>query len=367
MDEQVSTPQNILDRQIQAFQFRIQQTLDLRDEEIERLALLLNTTKSQILEARETLKDLDRQIREAEENNSGNAKRRKTEAGTSIARMNRAHHQTVKDIQDQQAREIAELQASFEAEIGRVASGDGRNEQENQRLDEEMERVRAQTRDYRDEAARVQEQEAARQMEMVDGLQGADNEVIEELQYIVEQRNTERFENLRQSRDKLKHCIDTLDSMARSHASDLGERQRRLREIEARYEAELARLEDMHAHRVAMLSGHLDEANKRARVLMRAAHRLERSNQQQLKDTMRDLAAMKRKALANTDRPMVRPEDGAKIRDLQRLVDRHRQVLDGKDEQLRQVREMNERLKSSVWKVRHDIKYRSIQRALQDD
>ena len=367
MDGLASPPQNVLDRQIEAFQFKIQQTLNLRDEEIERLSIILNTTKSQILEAKETLKELDRQIQEAKDQKLGSAKRRKAEASTRIARIKRAHHQQVKDLQDQQTMEINELQASFETEIGRVSAIVAeRREEEAAKIDEEMERVRTQTQTYLDEVAKMQEEERSRQMEIVDGLQSVDNEVIEELQYIVQQRNTERFENLRQSRDKLKHCVETLDAMTRSHAADLGERQRRLREIESKYEIELGRIEDMHAHRVAMLKGHLVEATKRAAVLMRASHHLERSNQQQLKGTIRDLAAMKRRAMANTDRPMVRPEDGARIQNLNRLADKHRRVMESKDEQLRQVREANDRLKSDVWRVRHDLKYREIQRALAD-
>ena len=358
MQDAENTPPNVLDRQIQSFQFKIQQTLNLQDEEIERLSVLLNNTKTKILEAKERIKELDRDIKAAEEQKIGDAKRRKTEAKTKIAKIKRSHHQEVKDLQDQQTAEVSELQANFETEIDRVSSiSNEKNREETAKIEEEMKRIREQTQDFQEKVAQMQKQDESEQAEMVEGLQNVDFEVIEELQYIIEQRNSERFMSLQQSRDKLKQCIETLDRMMRSHAVDLNERQRRLKEIDSKYETELARLEDMHAHKVAMLKGHLDEANKRTEVLMKASHHLERSNQKQLKETMKDLALMKRKSLANSDKPMVRPEDAAKIRELNGLVDKQRMVLASKDEQLRQARSVNEQLKSEVWRLRHELKF----------
>jgi hypothetical protein len=61
-DDPPAPPPNVLDRKVLAFQFCIQQTLSLRDEEIDRLSTHLATAKSAIPLSKQRIRELDQEI-----------------------------------------------------------------------------------------------------------------------------------------------------------------------------------------------------------------------------------------------------------------------------------------------------------------
>ena len=104
--ENIEPNSQIYDRKVKYCQFRIQEAICLHDDEINRIANRLNQYKALIHETKEKIDNLSRQIEEEKESKQGERKRRQAELNVGIARIKASHHQSLQDLQKQQAEEI---------------------------------------------------------------------------------------------------------------------------------------------------------------------------------------------------------------------------------------------------------------------
>jgi chromosome segregation ATPase len=362
-DDESATPPNVLDRKARAFQFRIQQTLSLRDEEIERLSTHLTTLKSTILLSKQRLRELDQEIQDASEYRRGDENRRQATRSAALARFKSSHHQSIQEMQQSQTGEIEHEQELFEQELEAISETGARKLDEAEAdLDQAIAKFRGQLQGYQREAASIQEHEESVAADMLASIDTVGHDAIANLQDMIKQRNTERFQNLQGSRMKLASCVETLDTMGRSHSLAVADRRRALKEIEQRYETDLAKLEERHRPKLARLAQRLGDTQERTKTLLRAAHHLEHTNQRQLKATLKDLDAMKRKSEMLGEDEMVAPEDLQRVEGRKAELLRLQRLLSQKEVRLLEARQDNEALKKELWRVRHNLKFRSAAR-----
>jgi hypothetical protein len=364
MDESGITAENIANRQAESIQFRVQQHLSLYDDEIERLSTVLNRVKTRILESRQQIREIDAQIIETREYKSGAAKRKQVGISTSLAKVKARQHQELQQLQTVQTAEIEMEQAEFEAGMERLTdSANAKLAESTEELDNEISKLRGQLATYRASADKIQQHEEAVLSDMEEHVETVNSGVIDELHQIVQQRNAERYQNLHQSREKLTLCIDTLDHMTRSHSLAVNERRVAIKEIEKKYESDLAAAEEHHRAKITRLRSTLVEVSARTKTLLRAAHHLERTNQKQLNETMRDLELMRSRTLARTDNPLLRAEDTAGVEAARKALNGLARQRAVKEEGLSQARGANDGLKREIWRVRHDLRFVGGRRA----
>jgi hypothetical protein len=152
--------------------------------------------------------------------------------------------------------------------------------------------------------------------------------------------------------------------MVRSHALAVAERRRTLKEIEQKYEADLLKLEERHRPKLARLAQRLGDTQERTKTLLRAAHHLEHSNQKQLNATLKDLDAMRRKSEMVAEKELATPEDFQNLEARKRELVRMQRLIAQKEVRLVEARQTNEGLKKEIWRVRHDLKFRSARSRL---
>ena len=352
-------PRNFYDRQVAAFQFKIQQSLNLHDEEIERLSVHLAKTKAKILQAKEQLGNLNREIAETVESKTGMRKRSKASVYEYIARINVGHNHHIQEIQNQQRERIEGLQRHFENEMDRLTGYSSQKlNEKTAALNKKIVRMRNHIKEYEETAVAMQSQDVERDLEVSGDVYSVDHGVIDELQTIIEQRYIERSENLRSSKAKLQKCVDALDVMTQSHSKDVKTRQDHLRDIEENYHVTLNQMQEAQQFKIAMLKGHLDKARMRTNTLLRAAHYLEHKNQKQLKEVVRDLEIMNAKSQLRKDQSLIKESDFAKITELGKKVEKARQIRDEKEDKLHKVRRNNGELKKEVWRLRHEVRFK---------
>lgn len=364
MDDSGITPENILDRQADTIQFRVQQHLSLYDDEIERLSSVLNGVKTRILESRQQIRELDAQMIEAREYQGGALKRKQVGISTSLAKVKSRHHYELQQLQTVQTAEIEMEQAEFEAGMERLTESANANLAESTSdFDMEIAKLRRELAGYLDSSAKIEQHEEAVESDMEAHVVTVNYAVIDELHQIVEQRNAERYQNLQQSKEKLTLCIDTLDQMSRAHALAVEERRNAMRAIEQKYESDLQSVEERHRAIIARLHPRLADVNERTKTLLRAAHHLERTNQRQLSATLRDLELMRSRTVARTDSALLRPEDAQAVAAAQKKKVALARAREGKEEALAHARGTNDDLKREIWRVRHEVRFAGGRRA----
>lgn len=359
MGENLRTP--VLDRQMQYCHFRIQQAINLHDDELERLERRLNLCKSKILETGEQIQQLDRQIIEAREKRDGELKRRKAGYNVMISRMKATHHQVVQELQELQTQEIDKLQHDFEMTLGELSSSSSQIIQGDlKKINKEIMNLQATIDEIKQ---RIEESQQQSQVEEVSDEQctSINFGIIEELQHIAQVRNEERFSNLQQSKSKLAQCVNAIDELTRNHDIEVENLQKLIKKADKRYESTIHRIEDEEHYKMANLKGHLLEAEKRAKTLQNAASKLESDNQKQLQQTMSELDSMKRNSIVEVfddepDEKQIKAYESAKS-----MLAQLSKEMTEKDDQLVEKRKRNEALKREIGRIKHEIRFRNQQ------
>jgi chromosome segregation ATPase len=360
MGDDPPIPGAVLDRQIEAFQFRIQQSLTLHDDELDRLSGHLNTVKSKILESKERIQELSREIEDAREMKSGDSTRQNATVSAAVAKCRSLHHQRLHEIQTAQTAEIEAEQRVFESGMDDITTYSQQKQSDAVgEIEREIAKVRAQIESYRDSTAKLVNQDETISADMVQNLQIIDQGAIEELQNVIQQRNQERYNNLQQSKEKLSQCVAALEDMSRSHGLAVADRRRALKEIQQKYEANLTKIEEAHGPRLLRLEQQLNDVQKRHRVLSRAAHHLEQSNQRELRSTMTSLDSMKRKCLMTTEAQLLTQNDLATVEARKKQVTKWQRALLTQDDRLRTLHHENETLKRDLWRLQHELRFPS--------
>ena len=101
------------ERTIQGFQFKIQQAIAIRDEEINRLSETLVTYKSKIVQAKEEIERIEHDIEIAKYTKESLYRCNQASYERKIALKKAQHNELIQSIQKEQAEEIDEMQRQF--------------------------------------------------------------------------------------------------------------------------------------------------------------------------------------------------------------------------------------------------------------
>ena len=347
----------ILDRQIRSFQFKIQQQLTLHDEEIQRLADRLNITKSRIIESREKINELDKEIEGALHSKEAAAKMQQASFNTQFARQKASFNTSIQNLQNQQLAEITQLHNEFEEKLKSIPStGRGASHENLIRTLREIENVKTKIQTFRSQTTKIKQETDMIQNEENNDI-GIDFSPIQNLQETIQRRQQERIDNLNQARDKLRQCVSALEKMVEDHDSDVSKIRSKLDGIDEEYQKKIDRLNQKHALKVELLQTHLNEAEKRARALMRAARHLGLTNHKQLRETVFDLDKMKQKTLEQADDIAIRSEDKEQYNDMKKEVFELKRRMNEKENQLEFLKKENQQLKREYGKLRHELRF----------
>ena len=105
---------SVLNKQIQDFQFRIQQTVILHDEEINRLSDLLIMLKSEIIKGQQDLNSLVERIEHIYENRAYLSKKKVISRENTMARLKANHNKKIQELQTKMQEEISYVHQEFE-------------------------------------------------------------------------------------------------------------------------------------------------------------------------------------------------------------------------------------------------------------
>lgn len=358
------TPKSFLNRQVQSFQFKIQQKLILYDEEIGRLSDRLNMTKSQIHAEKERIQQLDREISSANEYKDGETRRKTASFNALIARAKANYHSQLQSIQKQHMEEITELQNDFEIQLQRFPKTNDASSSSIKQVEEQIENYKNKIEAYRTQTIKIQqenkkfESEFGNPDEAVEGENLAiDFSPIEKLQDAIKQRQMERFENLNQSKQKLSQCIDMLESMSNDHMRNVNEKQQQIRELEEDYNLNLQRIEEKHNTSMELLKIQLSEVEKTTRAFLRAAKHLGSANHKQMVEAIHELDIKKQKSFEITDKDVLEADEKAQRQQLKKEISKLRRRLKHGEDDLLQLQQDNQDIKREVWRLKHELKF----------
>jgi chromosome segregation ATPase len=351
-----------LERQVQLFQFKIQQKIALRDDELDRIAKELTLYKSGIAEANIRIHQLDRdieatkyQVRGGRQCNQASLQarmaRRKAEHSHAVRELDSQHALTVDDLHQQFAETIEQMRESHQSQL---------NEQL-QALDDEKKGVEADILRYRES---ITEAEQAAETEEEDcsenGCFEGDDQMIGRLRDTIRARNAERVESLLNSKTKLTECLHVLETLDRDHERNVSEARKGIEAIDARYRDELAQLKQTEKSARSQLAQALRKAQKRLKQLQSARRTLQFRQREEMKTASLNIAMMEKEMASSAPIFLKDAVDGERLKKVERRrgnVAASRRMREAKEAKLFECRELNGNLKREVAEKKHRLRY----------
>jgi hypothetical protein len=350
-----------LDRQMKVFQFKIQQEIAVKDEEIERTYRDLTEYKARILQMKGNLQRLTSEIESQKRQQHGKQQYDSVSFEATLARRKILHNEQVRAIQAEQADDIDALQRDIASTLARVAEhGQTRASEALKAVEDEMEKTRTQIRTYEESISKLRDGEGPQ--DASDSLAGElEDERASQLRSIIRARNSERLESLLDSKRKLTECVQVLDEMDRSHATDTARARQRLEQTDARYVGALDRLKAKRADVRAQQTNRLHSAKSGIARMDRALRHLQSGHQQRLKEASWQFGIIQLQFAASA--PVVRTDDlnrdqAAKIEQKKARLKAVKQTVAQKEQQLRNARQTNDDLRKEIGQMKHDLRYR---------
>jgi predicted nucleic acid-binding Zn-ribbon protein len=104
----------VFERQMEQFQNKVQQNINLADDEISRLSTYLLTLRADIADVQDQLTRTNNKNTQLSTEHSGREKRSHANAETVIARLRAEHHMSMQNLQERYSQEINVLHKNFE-------------------------------------------------------------------------------------------------------------------------------------------------------------------------------------------------------------------------------------------------------------
>lgn len=363
----------ILNRRAQYCQFRIQQAISLIDDEIGRLLQRLKMYNSQILEYKDKFQDLENKIQSAKISQDGFYKMRTADLKTSISRLKARQFQQIQEIKQSHSLELESMQRDFETILrnfnkrnASISANDIKMlnqkylEQE-KAIQNEIDIYKSKIQTY-NEAIQQQEKQMNSTLDETDNFyEEINSSVVLELTRTIEERSKERYQSLIDSKSKLKECVEQMETMDRQHKLKINELADEISSIDNEYHKTLSELNEKHEIQIINLKNHLSEAEKREKVLTKAAQKLELENQKQLKNTKMELQKMEENIkFKKTSKSLNDSQDSNyynQLKELKSDLKRLLKRLRAREEQLKEKREENQVLKRKIGSLKHDIRF----------
>lgn len=367
----------LLDRRVQYCQFRIQQAISLIDDEIERLSRRLKIYNSQIFELGEKAQDLENQIRSAEISQDGYSRMRTADLKTILSKLKTRQNLEIQEIKEKYALEIESMQhdfanvlQSFNRHNSNFSSSDLKmfNESYNERekmIQKEIEMYKSKIQTYNEAFQKKYEQQISfsNTNESSSFYADINSSVVLELTKTIEGRNKERYQSLMESKERMKECIEKMESMDREHKIKINNLTDQINSIEDEYQKLLSQLNDEQEVKITDLKNQLSKVETREKILSRAVHKLESENQKQLQKTKYELHKMESSnfkqtsTFSNLDNSQDTMSYYKRLKTLKAEMKQLMKKLHLKEEKLREKREENQALKREIGELKHEIRF----------
>lgn len=288
------------ERTIQGFQFKIQQAIAIRDEEINRLSETLVTYKSKIVQAKEEIERIEHDIEIAKYTKESLYRCNQASYERKIALKKAQHNELIQSIQKEQAEEIDEMQRQFSETLHDLENHENSSYADQfEMIERKKESTLKLINQYQSTIHQFQNNPNPNDMSMDDSFNAETIEKkekrIRELQNIIKQRNEERLQSLLDSKSKLQECMRIIEEMDKEQEEETSKMKKKIDEIEKNYHEQLDEMVDNQKAIRVVQKQKLEQATRQYNSLRKALSKLKSGHQQQLKQTLHEMSQIKAK------------------------------------------------------------------------
>ena len=358
----------LTDRKVQSMQFKIQQFIDITDQEIFRLQETLVTLKKRILDKQRIWAKINEKIEQKKYDIDRDYK-------INIINLNRIkinliskHQQKIREITENNKNEVENLHKRFQNNFSMISND--RNEfimtedfiLKNQNIDDEIDVAKCLLEHLKNNLAVAKEKQLINQQVICDiDIKFTTQSIIFELKERLRQKNEERVNFLNSSKMKMNECFSLLDQIVKDSEQKVKEKRIELQKLDEWFQRERVKLTYQKDEGIIINGKRLNKAKGSEERSNHPSHSFNADICSAIifnNSKSDNKEAKKRK---NTKRQTInsqkKGEIALNITELRSKIFALKKKLKKKDKRLEKVREENSMLKSKIAKKRYDIRF----------
>jgi chromosome segregation ATPase len=344
----------VLERQMEQFQSRVQQKINLADDELERLSNYLASVKSEIAEAKDQINRLSTKNTQLTQELTGRDRRSQANTEALINRLRADHHRVMQDLQERHSEEVTALHQSYEEAIAELEQRSIQKiTAKTAPIDEMLDQAQSQLGKLQETmgtADRALEKDALGDIAALQELEHAQHRRLES---VIQTRNEERLESLLQAKTRLSDCVRTLEEMERNHTSRMASFKSRLDQMDVNYNEKLKRNSDAHARTCDTLNRRKGELETRARLLEKTIKKIGRHHRKQVEKAAREGERLKTSLASVEAKNKLTKEESEKVQGWTGKAQELKRRLDERENALGQARNDNDAMKRELARLQH--------------
>jgi DNA-binding protein H-NS len=353
-----------LSRRVEQFQTKLQQQIDIQDDEISRYARHLGTLQASIVETRDALRRFIAQSEQAKQTSEGARRRRIAHAQSITARLSAEHHSLIQDLVNDHRSELQEMCSEFETALDEIGGwAEGLTKEKIAPVNGQIQQIQKQIAGRKSLEIHDSKDPMETFAEM-EHVQSLESQRIQFLETAIRDKNKDRLTSLVQMKQQLADCVSTLEQLDQRHSIQIDKLKSKLEDVEARYKKRLVPETEKHRREVVSARRKLQGVDRRIEEIEKEIAKREQNHLSEMLvvSQSRDQLRMDLKAVSSRPAPSRKEITGSL--QLQAKLAKLREDLANEEEILRDERKRNEMLKRESARVRDEARIAQRRAAL---
>ena len=346
---------NLIARHNDQLQFKIQQSINLADDEINRLKNYLLILEAKKKEAQQRIGQLKSII--LKKNASAKYKKANINRSIAITKLQAEHNQILKQLYQKYQEEMNNLQLSFIKITNdnqakwktNVLERSIPYDNQISLLKSKHDKLIFMKTSTLDEEKKI----------MNDGgdVRKIQNQRIQYLEKCVSQKNIERYQNLRNAKNRLAETVSIIESHEKDYQTKIASYEKAIERLDAHYQGQLQRETNKGKQTIEFLARKVERAEKKANMYEKSIHQIEQHSKAQLSEAQKE--ALQQQSLQQK-LSLTQSEDEKSKNDaesLQKQLNNLQDNLKSLEIKLLSLRSQNETYKREIGRIKHEQQF----------
>lgn len=354
-----------LDRRIEQFQVKVQQKINLADDEIARQSDYLNNLQAEISEYEDKMNRFTMKSDQLSEEKNGRKRRQKAQYEAKVAKLKAEHHASMQEIQSIQSKEVNTMNEDFENTLAEIEkSSSARVNARVQPVESDIEKVTsiiAKLKENMHNTERLMDPHAE---EDIKETQKLEITRIQKLEKLLNKRSSERLTSLVKAKEQLADCVSTLEELEQQHTITMDNLRSKLQNMDAKYDEKLAKDTAQHQRNMDAIRRKIRETQKKTAALQKAMKKAEQRHKEQIMSASKESEQLKLDFKMITSRKETQRKEDNEAQVILSQLDKLRKEKDTYEATLSNARGENEALKREIGRLSYEIRLAKRREAL---
>ncbi|OHT10107.1 hypothetical protein TRFO_20745 [Tritrichomonas foetus] len=342
-----------LDRRLEQFQFKVQQQINITDDQLTRISEYYHTLQNDITNFEDKLNRLNIRATQIEHTKKGRENCKSAEKKAKASRLMNDHEKRLKELSEYYQKQKEVMRIDFEntyEEIDKMAQK--RAEDKVKPVENEIKKTISLINKLND-ASNQNNNDSEESLIEQDVNHAHDMELqrIANLEAKLEDQNKYRLEMLIEEKNRLTECVNLLEDMERNHITEMEHLKDELDAIDVKYSEQVKARKSKQHKETAKIKRTIHDREQQVKTLQKALHKSEKRQREEMQKASETSEYLRTELLAVKKRVSQQRENDNEISEQRGQLSELSIQLNQREQILLKMRTDNETLKRDIARI----------------